>query len=81
MIAPLAAIEALLKSMDAQSLPCNVRVLIGGVPPLSTLKGDSPLLLADKLAEFIRAHPGKSLLFDDIYYYLYHCYCMHLAKC
>ncbi|CAM9262593.1 unnamed protein product [Phaeothamnion confervicola] len=57
-VAPLAAVEALLKSPAATGLPVTLRVLIGGTPPASALAGDRPLDVCDKLAEFLRAHPG-----------------------
>lgn len=57
-VAPLAAITAMLQSPEANGLPCSVKVLVGGTPPAHTLAGDAPLQLTDKLAEFIKTHPG-----------------------
>ncbi|KAG5181257.1 hypothetical protein JKP88DRAFT_346660 [Tribonema minus] len=57
-VAPLAAIEALLKGPQCKDLPCTLRILVGGTPPPQAQKGDAPLALTDGLADFIRAHPG-----------------------
>ena len=66
-VAPLAAVEALLNSLDAKSsksLPCTLKVLIGPVPYDSSIakqKGDTPLKLADALTAYIKANAGEHM--------------------
>mmetsp|Transcript_9444 Transcript_9444/g.14248 ORF Transcript_9444/g.14248 Transcript_9444/m.14248 type:complete len:1276 (+) Transcript_9444:142-3969(+) len=58
-IAPLAAVEALLKGAGLKELPCNLKVLIGGTPPPKSMEGDSPIDIAEGLKNFILCHPDE----------------------
>lgn len=53
-ICQIAAVEALLKG----SLPCGVKVVVGATPPPGSLCGNAPMEVADRLADFFRAHPS-----------------------
>ncbi|CAM9782219.1 unnamed protein product [Scytosiphon promiscuus] len=56
----LAAVEALLKG----ALPCGVRVVVGATPPPGSMSGNASLEVADRLADFLRAHPSVAGLPD-----------------
>lgn len=63
MACQLAAVEALLKG-GAAAPPCGVRLVVGATPPPGSLSGNDALEVADRLADFLRAHPSVTGLPD-----------------
>ncbi|CAM9392875.1 unnamed protein product, partial [Ectocarpus sp. 13 AM-2016] len=61
-VCQIAAVEAMLEG--GAGLPCGVKVVVGGTPPPGSLSGDAPLEVADRLADFLRAHPSLAGLPD-----------------
>eukprot|EP00903_Cladosiphon_okamuranus_P014515 g13464.t1 len=59
-VCQMAAVEALLKGAP----PCGVKIVIGATPPPGSLSGNVPLDVADRLADFLRAHPSIAGLPD-----------------
>eukprot|EP00752_Nemacystus_decipiens_P011823 g10491.t1 len=56
----IAAVEALLKGAP----PCGVKIVVGATPPPGSLSGNACLEVADRLADFLRAHPSVTGLPD-----------------
>lgn len=59
-VCQIAAVEALLKG----SLPCGVKVIVGATPPPGSLSGNASLEVADRLTDFLKAHPSVTGLPD-----------------
>lgn len=59
-VCQIAAVEALLKGAP----PCGVKIVVGATPPPGSLSGNAPLEVADRLADFLRAHPSVAGLPD-----------------
>ncbi|CAN0350361.1 unnamed protein product [Ascophyllum nodosum] len=59
----IAAVEALLRG---GTLPCGVKVIVGATPPSACLEGNASLEVADRMADFLRAHPALTGLPDII---------------
>ncbi|CAN0393279.1 unnamed protein product [Ectocarpus fasciculatus] len=61
-VCQIAAVEAMLEG--GAELPCGMKVVVGATPPPGSLSGDAPLEVADRLADFLRAHPSLAGLPD-----------------